>query len=73
MVAKSVLADILALPAAERLELIGIITESLENDLESVPLTDAQQQDLDRRGREMRDDPNLGSTWEQVKSRVWPK
>jgi putative addiction module component (TIGR02574 family) len=64
---------VLSLPPADRLELIGILTDSLENNPESVPLTDAQRQDLDRRRLEMEKDPSLGSTWEQVKSRVWPK
>ena len=69
----SLTAAVLALPPAERLELIGILTDSLENTAEVIPLTEGQRRDLDRRLREMDADPELGFTWEQVKSRVWPK
>lgn len=66
-------AALLALPPAKRLDIIGFLTESLENTPDALPLTAEQRAELDRRGREMREDPQLGSTWEQVKSRHWPK
>ena len=73
MVTKSLLADALALPPGDRIELIDRLWESLRSDPTAFPLTDRQRDNLDRRSVEMDADPKLGSTWEEVKARVWPK
>jgi putative addiction module component (TIGR02574 family) len=73
MVTKSLLAEALALAPAERLELLERLWESLQSDPAATPLTDEQRRELDRRDAEMDANPHLGSTWEDVKARVWPK
>jgi putative addiction module component (TIGR02574 family) len=72
MVAKNLLDDVLSLPAADRRELVEHIWESLQADPDAFPLTDEQRQTLERRAAEMERDPNLGSSWEDVKARNWP-
>ena len=73
MVTKSLLADALALTPGDRIELIDKLWESLRADPTAFPLTDRQRHDLDRRSAEMDGNPDLGSTWQEVKARVWPK
>ena len=73
MVTKSLLADALALPPGDRIELIDSLWESLRSDPTAFPVSDRQRRDLDRRSAEMDANPDLGSTWEEMKARVWPK
>ena len=69
---QTLLSDALALSAADRLELIDRLWASLDTEVAALPLTDEQRRELDRRLEEMDRDPSLGSTWEEVKDRVWP-
>ena len=62
--------DVLSLPAAERLQLVEEIWDSLAAEPASVPVTEAQRRELDRRVRAYRQNPQAGSTWEQVKARI---
>lgn len=73
MVAKTLLDDVLSLPAADRRELVAHLWESLQADPNAFTLTDEQADALDRRAAEMDRDPTLGSPWEDVKARVCPK
>ena len=73
MVAKSLVHDALSLPAADRAELAQRLWESLEPDVSAFPLTPVQTRELERRAAEMDADPELGSSWEAVKARIWPK
>jgi putative addiction module component (TIGR02574 family) len=73
MATETLLDKALALSSRERLELVGRLWESLQMDPEAFPLTDEQRQMLDRRAEETEKDPQLGSSWEDVKARVWPK
>ena len=52
----------------ERLELIGQLWDSLEH--EPLPLTDAQQQELDRRLAALDQDRAEGLSWEQVRAEL---
>ncbi len=61
------LADLLDLPAGERLEIAQAIWDSIAARPESVPLTEAQREELDRRLLEYEDNPDAGETWESVK------
>ncbi len=61
------LADLLDLPADERLEIAQAIWDSIAARPESVPLTEAQREELDRRLLEYEDNPDAGETWESVK------
>jgi putative addiction module component (TIGR02574 family) len=56
---------------AERLKLIEEIWETIENSSDQIPFTDAQREELDRRLQAHESNPAAGSTWEQVRSRIW--
>jgi len=64
------MADILALSADERLQLVQEIWDSLANSPEAAPLTESQRQELDARLDAHRRDPAKGSPWAEVKARV---
>lgn len=58
------------LSVAERLKLIDAIWESIGDEPESLPITDAQRRELDRRlDRYARKPPRL-STWDGVRARL---
>lgn len=73
MVAKNIVNDVLALPPDERLELVEQIWDSLLRDGGSLPLTDHQRQELDRRYEDFLRDPEEGSSWEEVKAAIKQK
>ncbi len=68
MVAKNLLHDVLALPPADRLELVRQLWDSLLDDPKSLPLTDATRQELDRRYEDYLRNPEEGSTWDEVEA-----
>lgn len=57
-------------PTEDRVRLIDEIRSGLENVPETLTLTDAQKQDLQRRLDARQDDPKRGSPWEEVKARI---
>jgi putative addiction module component (TIGR02574 family) len=67
---EQVTADILALPAAERLELVEQIWDSLAADPGSVPVPDWHREELDRRLARHRADPSQVLGWKDVKHRL---
>jgi putative addiction module component (TIGR02574 family) len=64
------LEELKKLPVAERLELLEKIWESLRQDPEAVPLTDAQRRELDRRVEDLEKDPDAVESWETVQDYV---
>ena len=62
--------EILESSVEERLKVIGEIWESIVNETDDIPLTDAQREDLERRLDEHRQNPQAGFTWEEVKARI---
>jgi putative addiction module component (TIGR02574 family) len=66
-VARITIDQLLDLPLAERIELAQAIWDSVARNPESVALTEAQRQELDRRLEEYERDPSEGSTWESIK------
>ena len=66
--------DIERLSPDERLELMELLWESLRKDPSSVPLTDAQREELDRRLDELEADvqrgASLGIPWDEVLQRI---
>ena len=60
----------LGAPQKERLDLIAELWDSLATEPESIPLTDAQADELDRRLAEMDQDDSLGIPWETVLARI---
>lgn len=64
------LADVLELSVPERIQLVEDIWDSIAAIPQSVPLTEAQRTELDRRLEDCRLHPEDGSPWEQVRKRI---
>lgn len=62
--------DISKLSREERLDLIEELWDSLSADPETIRLTEAQTNELDRRLVEMDQDDTLGIPWETVLARI---
>jgi putative addiction module component (TIGR02574 family) len=58
---------ILELPATDRVEIAQLIWESVFEHPETLPLTQAQTDELERRWRAFEQNPNEGEPWEDVK------
>lgn len=67
---KPSIADILELDIQERIELVEDIWESIAAVPDRVLLTEAQRDELDRRLADHHENPELGSPWEEVRSRL---
>ena len=70
MVAKNLLQDVLALPAADRQELAERLWESLRDDPEAGALTAAQRSLLDQRLAEMELDPDDDMSLDEVDAKL---
>jgi putative addiction module component (TIGR02574 family) len=55
---------------AERLKLVEELWDSIASQPGSVPLTDRQRHELDSRLEQYHLNPDLGSSWEDVKQRL---
>ncbi|WP_427158485.1 addiction module protein [Aliinostoc sp. HNIBRCY26] len=66
--------DISELSVAERIQLAEDLWDSILKKQEELPLTEAQQQELDRRLENYHRNPKNGSSWEDVKKtlRLFP-
>ena len=62
--------DIQALSPAERLELIELLWDSLSSTPETIPFTDAQRAELDRRLDELDREGPIGIPAEEVLNRL---
>jgi putative addiction module component (TIGR02574 family) len=62
--------EISQLSIAERIQLAEDLWDSILDRQDEVQLDPAQQQELDRRLEQHRQDPAAGSTWETVKQRL---
>ena len=60
--------EMVKLPAPDRLELIGALWDSLDD--EEVPLTPAQAAELDRRLNDMEENPGDEMPWEEARKRI---
>lgn len=68
MIDESLMEKIVSLEPADRLELIGVVWDSLSaNDL---PVTDAEKALLDARLADMESNPDDQSPWSDVKTRL---
>ncbi len=63
-------AEILALPVAERVRLVEAIWDSISAVPDALPLTQWQKEELDRRLAEFEADPDSGATLEEVFARI---
>ena len=66
----SLLPEILQLNIAERIQLVEDIWDSISTTTEEIDLTEAQKKELDIRLDRLHQNPNSGSTWEEVKQRI---
>ena len=64
------LEDLRRLSVAERLDLLEKIWDSLQDSPDSVPMTDAQRQELDRRVADLERNPDAVESWEKVQEYV---
>ncbi|WP_373540064.1 addiction module protein [Chamaesiphon sp.] len=62
--------EISQLSIAERIQLAEDLWDSIVDRQDEIELDLAQQQELDRRLAQYRQDPNAGSSWETVKLRL---
>jgi putative addiction module component (TIGR02574 family) len=65
-----ILQDILNLSVSERILIVEAIWDSIPESEESLELSDETKQLLDDRLANHMDNPNEGSSWEEVKSRI---
>jgi putative addiction module component (TIGR02574 family) len=64
------ISDLLHLSVAERLQLVEDLWDSIASEPEAMQLTQAQQEELDRRMAEHRADPTSAIPWEEVRARL---
>lgn len=62
--------DISELSIAERIQLAEDLWDSILKEQEELPLSQAQQQELDRRLENYKKNPTNGCSWEEVKKRL---
>lgn len=62
--------DLAHLSIPERILLVEKIWDSIADDQESLPVTQQQRDELDRRLQSRRDHPNDGKPWEEVRDRL---
>lgn len=68
MIDESLLAKVSSLSPADRLELIGVVWDTLSPD--DLPVTDAERALLDARLADMEAHPDDQSSWSEVKTRL---
>jgi putative addiction module component (TIGR02574 family) len=64
------LSDLLELPVAERLRVVQAVWDSIAEASESLPLSDEDRRELDRRLDAYYRNPDAGSPWPEVKARI---
>jgi putative addiction module component (TIGR02574 family) len=67
---RALVAEILELPVPERMQLVEAIWDSIFAAPESLPLTQWQREELDRRLAEYEADPASGSSLDEVFARI---
>jgi putative addiction module component (TIGR02574 family) len=65
--------EVLQLPIPERIRIVEAIWDSIAANPEAVELTDQQRAELDRRLEELDKNPDEGSSWAEVRRRIWPE
>lgn len=58
------------LSTSERLQLVQDLWDSIAAEPDSVPVTEAQQQELERRLSAYREEKDAGASWAEVKERL---
>jgi putative addiction module component (TIGR02574 family) len=63
-------AQVFALEKSEKLQLVEDLWDSIAAEPESVPVTEWQKAELQRRKQKYSKNPNSGSSWTDVKRRI---
>jgi putative addiction module component (TIGR02574 family) len=66
----AILAEAEALSVDERLHLVEALWESIADDVESLPLTDAQRQEVERRIADDLANPDDVVSWDEVEAQA---
>lgn len=66
------LEEVLRLPVPERIRIVETIWDSIADTPEAVALTEEQKAELDRRLEAFESNPDAGSSWDDVRARIWP-
>jgi len=67
------ISDILELNVSERIQLVEDIWDSIAAVPDSIPLTAAQKEELDRRLELYHKNPDAGTPWEIIRERFLPQ
>ncbi|HEX3555954.1 MAG TPA: addiction module protein [Thermoanaerobaculia bacterium] len=67
---RSLLAEAAKLSLDERIDLAAAIWETVVTDLDAVSIPESHRAELDRRLQDLEDDPDAGSSWEEVRARL---
>ena len=62
--------ELRTLSPSDKLALVTELWDDLASNPEDIPITPEQIAEVDRRLEEYRKNPDLGSTWEEVKARI---
>jgi putative addiction module component (TIGR02574 family) len=62
--------ELRTLSPGDKLALVTELWDDLASNPEDIPITPAQITEIERRLEEYRQNPDLGSTWEEVKTRI---
>jgi putative addiction module component (TIGR02574 family) len=65
------LSELLELPAAERLQLVEAIWDSLVEVPEAIPISDEVREELDRRLASYYEDPTSARPWNEIKKKLF--
>jgi putative addiction module component (TIGR02574 family) len=65
------LEEVLQLPVPERIRIVEAIWDSIADTPEALELSDEQKAELDRRLESLGKNPDAGSTWTEVRDRIW--
>ena len=64
------ISELLKLPVAERIKLVEAIWDSIAAAPDTLELSDAEREELDRRWAAYERDPSVGSPWAEVRARI---
>jgi putative addiction module component (TIGR02574 family) len=67
------LSELRKLSVAERIQLVQDLWDSIAEEPDALPLTDAQREELDRRLSDAEQNPGSGRAWAEVKERLLRK
>ena len=66
----TLLAEAKKLSISERIELVEAIWDTIGQESASIPVPEAHKAELDRRLKDLADNPEAGSPWEEVRTRL---